>query len=457
MSARLTHADSIPGRPLRAPVKTLLLLMALGMAVSLRAQSADQSDEQPAEPGGDQSADQPVAGTYSLLYSFQCGSDASTPETGLVRDSSGNLYGTTIYGGQYDYGTVFKLTPDGTETVLHSFAGAPSDGDNAFAGGITLDATGNIYGTTYAGGEFNSGTAFKVTTAGAESVLYSFTGGSDGNQPFGGVARDSAGNLYGTTYAGGTYGAGVVFKLTSGGSESVLYNFGNSSTDVAFPFGHLTRDSSGNLYGTTSAGGASDAGMVFKVTASDTESVLHSFEGYPVDGAGPYGGGLLRDTSGNLYGVTEYGGADGDGVVFKLTSGGTESVLLNFTGGAGGGFPIDILVRDAAGNLYVTASAGGSGAGCPDEGCGVLFRLTTVGKEIVLHDFALSSSSDGAYPDGGVVRDPSGNLYGTLFIWRRPRLRRRVQVHAVSLLGDRMIGPSHCGSSCSVVHLRPCQ
>ena len=401
MSTRLHYVNSISGKLLPAATSALLLILALGTTAPLHAQSDAQY------------AGKPQVGTYSLLYSFQCSPDGGVPYNGLIRDSSGDLYGTTYTQGEYGYGAVFKVTSSGTESVLHSFAGPPSDGSYPQFGSLTLDGAGNVYGVTPFGGEFGYGTVFKVTAKGTESVLYNFTGGSDGREPYGGLARDSNGNLYGTTVDGGTYGYGVVFKLTPGGTESVLHNFDLSTTDGAYPLGNFIRDSSGNLYSTTYEGGASFVGTVFEVTASGVESLLYSFKGDPVDGAGPYGGGLLRDSSGNLYGVTDAGGANGLGVVFKLTPGGTESLLRNFTG-AGGANPFDGLARDAAGNLYGTASLGGLGAGCPFEGCGVLFELTTAGKEVVLHNFMLGSSSDGAVPYSGVTRDPSGNLYGTL-------------------------------------------
>jgi uncharacterized repeat protein (TIGR03803 family) len=398
MSTRLRHASSIPGKVLRAAGNALLVMLALGTAAALHAQ---------------QSADKSRAGTYSLLHSFQCSPDGETPESGLIQDSSGNLYGTTINGGQHDYGTVFKVSFSGVVSVLHSFAGPPTDGRNPIYGSLTLDAAGNVYGTTYSGGEFGYGTVFEVGATGTESILYNFcpqSGCPDGANPFGGIARDSAGDLYGTTYYGGVYRAGVVFKLTTSGTESVLHSFGSSSADGAYPSSNLIRDPSGNLYGTTDGGGTSSAGTVFEVDVSGAENVVYSFNG--IDGGGLYGGGLLRDTSGNLYGVTEYGGANGAGVVFKLIPGDAQSVLLNFTG-TDGEYPIDGLARDAAGNLYGTAPEGGSGANCGFGGCGVLFGLTTAAKEIVLHDFN-NSSSDGTNPVGGVVRDSSGNLYGTL-------------------------------------------
>ena len=386
------------------PAKVLLLVLVLRTVATLHAQS-----------------DKPQAGTYSLLYSFQCAPDGLQPESGLVRDSSGNLYGTTIAGGEYGYGTVFKVTPDGTESILHSFGGSPLDGSSPF--GITLDPGGNIYGITPVGGEFDRGSVFKVTATGREGILYSFCPDNlmctDGLNPAGGIARDSAGNLYGTAQYGGIYGYGAVFKLTPGGTFILLHSFPDSQTDGLNPT-TVTLDSSGNLYGTTEEGGAFQRGTVFQVTPNGSESLLHSFKGHPSDGAVPTGGRLLRDTSGNLYGVTLEGGAKGGensaglGVVFKLTAGGTETVLLNFTGRGGFG-PVDGLARDEAGNLYGTTTFGGLSTSCGRNGCGVLFELTAAGREIVLHNFTLNSSSDGANPEGGLIRDPSGNLYGTLY------------------------------------------
>lgn len=382
----------------------LMLTMALegSGSVLARSQSPDGAKSQ--------------AGRCSLLYSFQCSPDGDEPESGLVRDASGNLYGTTLSGGQYSDGTVFKVTSSGTETVLHSFAGYPSDGSYPELGSLTLDAAGNLYGTTSGGGEFGEGAVFKVTATGTgtESILYSFcaqSGCTDGSTPFGGMARDNGGNLYGATDLGGTYDDGVVFKLTTGGIERVLHNFKSSPTDGAYPESNLIRDSSGNLYGTTYTGGASSAGTVFKVTAGGAESLLYSFKGSTGDGAQPQGGGLLLDTSDNLYGVTTGGGPEGIGVVFKLTSGDTESALLNFTR-AGGEHPVDGLAR-AVGSLYGTTGGGGLGTSCGPYGCGVLFGLTMAGTEVVLHQFTLNSFSDGANPRGGVIVE-SGNLYGTL-------------------------------------------
>jgi uncharacterized repeat protein (TIGR03803 family) len=387
-----------------------LLLILLGTATALHAQSAAQSDK-------------PQAGSYSLLYSFRCSPDGETPGGGLLMDPSGNLYGTTEYGGESGLGRgiVFKVTPNGTESVLHTFAGPPSDGEYPVAS-LTLDAAGNLYGTTPFGGESSeAGVVFKLTSTGTESIVYNFcpqSGCTDGNEPFAGVTRDSAGNLYGTTLLGGASGVGTVFKLTPDGTESVVHSFVYSDRDGSYPASNLTRDSSGNLYGTAEDGGSSSRGTVFKVTASGRESVLYSFKGAPSDGESPGGGGLLRDTAGNFYGATGSGGPNGNsynrglGVLFELTPGGAERVLLNFSG-LGGAFPDNALARDEAGNLYGTALNGGSGAGCGGDHCGVLFELTPAGRETVLHNFTLDSSTDGANPNG-VVRDGAGNLYGTL-------------------------------------------
>ena len=347
------------------------------------------------------------AQSYSVLYSFQCGSDGAYPGAGLVQDKAGNLYGTTQSGGASSIGTVFKVNPSGTETVLHSFAGYPTDGQSANTA-LILDGSGNLYGATPAGGAANVGTVFKVAASGTESVLYSFTGAFDGNEPLGSLVRDTAGNLYGTTLGGGGWNAGVVFKLSPGGRETVLHDFNDIVTDGSNPQDGLIQDAAGNLYGTTVYGGVDNAGIIFEVTPTGTESVLHSFLGPPTDGAYPQGGKLVRDSAGNLYGALTVGGAYNHGAVFRLSTTATETVLLNFLGAKEGTFPLDGLTRDPAGNLYGTA-AGGS-AQC--NNCGIIFKLTTAGHEFILHSFA-GGPGDGKFPYGGLIRDSSGNLYGT--------------------------------------------
>jgi uncharacterized repeat protein (TIGR03803 family) len=348
------------------------------------------------------------AQTYSLLYSFQCGTDGSHPYGGLVRDSAGNLYGTTFYGGTLGKGTVFELTAAGTEAVLYDFTnGADGGYPNA---GLVRDAEGDLYGTTAGGGLSSQGVVFRVAPGGAETVLYDFTGGLDGGYPNGGLIRDASGNLYGTTFSSGANGFGTVFKLAPSGLETVLYNFAGGLTDGANPQAGLARDAAGNLYGTTLNGGALSHGMVFKCTLRGTETVLHSFAGASTDGSGPAAG-LLRDSAGNLYGTTNAGGSGGNGIVFKLDAAGSETPLYNFEGGADGRDPSAVLDQDSQGNFYGATQFGGSGP-CEFSACGVIFGLSPVGAESVLHSFS-GFPTDGAIPYGGLIPDGSGNLYGT--------------------------------------------
>ena len=197
-----------------------------------------------------------------------------------------------------------------TEAVLHSFA-SPPRGASPFAG-VIRDSAGNLYGTTTAGGASNSGVVYKVNTAGQETVLYSF--GAGGSFPYAGVIPDSAGNFYGTTSSGGTANAGVVYKLDPAGNYTVLYSF---TLDGGYPRAGVIRDSVGNLYGTTSSGGTANAGVVYMLDTAGRETVLYSFTGYPNDGGQPYAG-VIRDSAGNLYGTTYDGGRSGAGVVYKL-------------------------------------------------------------------------------------------------------------------------------------------
>lgn len=383
-----------------------------------------------------------VAPIYSILYSFKALPDGEVPFAGLARDAAGNLYGTTVTGGGAQAGTVFKLDAAGKETVLHSFAGPPTDGAAPFAG-VVRDEAGNLYGTTFNGGASSTcsaglgcGVVFKLDAAGNETVLYNFIGPpTDGANPLGNLVRDTAGNLYGTTFSGGSStnvcpgGCGVVFKLDAIGNETVLYSFTGKRGDGADPAGGLVQDEAGNLYGATTFGGESSrcgglgCGVVFKLETSGKETVLHRFVGPPTDGTNPTAP-LVRDAAGNLFGTTTTGGdssncpgagtTGGCGVVFKLETSGEETVLHNFAGPpTDGSGSLVGLIRDAAGNLYGTTSNGGSIKGCEGFGCGVVFKLDKARKETVLHSFAGPRKHDGAIPDGVLIRDAAGNLYGT--------------------------------------------
>ncbi|HEX5462454.1 MAG TPA: choice-of-anchor tandem repeat GloVer-containing protein [Steroidobacteraceae bacterium] len=357
-----------------------------------------------------------AAGKATILYSFAGGASGATPVAGLILDGSGNLYGTTQQGGKHGDGTVFKLSPGGTETVLHSFGDSPNDGQGPQAP-LTMDSAGNLYGVTFRGGAHKGGAIFKVITGGTESVLYSFGGArADGQSPAGGLVMDSAGNLYGTTDAGGAYGAGTVFKLDVHGAETILHSFLalGMGVDGQYPQGTLVMDGSGNLYGTTPNGGAGTAGTVFKVSADGTTTVLYSFAAATTtDGRTPYAG-VILDSDGNLYGTTVDGGASGGaGTVFSLSASGKEALLHSFGGAAGDGLnPYASLLRDSAGNLFGTTRAGGSyGSGIARRG-GTVFALSPSGTETILYSFG-AAGSDGSSPQGSLIMDSAGNLYGT--------------------------------------------
>jgi len=284
----------------------------------------------------------------------------------LLRDAQGNLYVSDAIGGSSGNGGVYKITPSGIMPILlYSFTGG-ADGKYPNSG-LIADGQGNLYGTTGMGGVFGQGVVFKVTPAGAESVLYAFTGGSDGGEPWGRLLRDSQGNFYGTTYADGglQLSFGVVFKLTPSGVETVLHSF-TGGGDGGHPNGDLIADAQGSLYGTTPAIPRSTHGTVFQLTQQGGFTVLHTFSG--TDGFDPRSG-VIMDASGNLYGTTWSGGSSNDGVVYKLSSNGTETVLHNFSG-SDGSMPVAGLVFDTAGNLYGTAAYGGT------SNNGVVFRLT---------------------------------------------------------------------------------
>lgn len=358
------------------------------------------------------SAQAAPAQTFSLLRQFKSGPGGINPDAGLALDANGNLYGTTVNDGAFASGTVFEMSAAGKEKVLYNFTGTGGDGAFPFYGTLARDASGNFYGTTNSGGIFSQyclfgcGTVFKVDASGKETVLCRFTGtGGDSYQPYGGVVLDPAGNLYGMTPFGGTSGSGIVFKIDPSGKETVLYTF-TGSTDGGLPFAGLVRDAKGNLYGTTANGGSFFGGTVFKVDpTTGAETVLYNFTN-STDGGGPESS-LIRDAKGNLYGTTNGGGSAQYGTVFKLDPAGQETVLYSFTGGADGKFPYyGSLVRDSAGNLYGTTVGGGP------LNFGVVFKVDPTGKETVLHSF---SGRDGKIPYGSLVRDKAGNLYGTTY------------------------------------------
>jgi uncharacterized repeat protein (TIGR03803 family) len=365
------------GRPTATGTLLLAALLALFVAVAAVPSLYAQCTRSCGGP--------PPAG-FSVLHSFTGPPDGANSAAGLVEDAVGNFYGTASQGGitggvcgSAGCGIVFKLDPSGNETVLYSFAGQP-DGATPVAG-LAFDAAGNMYGTTSLGGTSNLGTVFKLDSTGTETVLHSFSGPPDGAEPMADLVLDASGNLLGTTSTGGVTGAGTVFKLDSTGKESVLYSFLGGS-DGSTPMAGLILDETGNMYGTTFEGGAGPCAKT-----KDSRSMAPAT----------------------------------CGVVFEIDTTGTEGVLYNFTGHPDGANPAGDLVRDAAGNLYGTTVAGGilcyviappfPGPQSTEYYCGAVFKLDPTGKETLLHSF--SGAPDGAIPHAGVILDASGNLYGT--------------------------------------------
>ncbi|HEX4077303.1 MAG TPA: choice-of-anchor tandem repeat GloVer-containing protein [Rhizomicrobium sp.] len=288
-------------------------------------------------------------------------------------------------------------------TVLYNFAGS-SDGGDPFAG-LIRDSAGNLYGTADYGGTAFAGAVFKVAPDGTETTLYSFSGGADGAQPLAALVRDKEGNLYGTTTMGGSANAGVVFKLDAGDTETILHNF-IGGTDGTTPTGGLLEDKAGNFYGTASQGGTSNAGVMFKISAKGRYSILHTFTGAANDGKYPTYTSLLMDKKGTLYGVTEEGGAADGGILYKFSKTGKLTILHSFMGGTTDG--CDVLGTpfiDGAGNFYGTTSS------CGTSSLGTVWTVSANGTETVLHSFA-GGTSDGEYPLAGVIVDASGNIYG---------------------------------------------
>jgi uncharacterized repeat protein (TIGR03803 family) len=345
------------------------------------------------------------AGPYTLLYNFAGPpNDGSYPYNDVSFDAGGDLYGATNLGGAADAGTIFKIAAGGTETVLHSFDGAAGGSDpNA---GVTLDpATGDLTGSTTFGGSGGCrngcGILYRLAADGTFTVLHTFKGGKDGENPAARLIRDGRGNYYGIA-AAGPDGGGMVFRYGANGAFKVLHAFGGP--DGFSPQGSLLLDGAGNLYGVTNSGGTDNYGVVYRLgTNGKTFSVLYSFTG-GADGGYPSGG-LAGDKAGNLYGATNLAG-NGEypnGTVFRLAPDGTLTTLYVFTGGKDGGYPQGDLLQEK-GQLYGTTTGGGA------DNDGVVYKVDAAGgSETVLHTFR---GDDGATPQAGLTRN-HGRLYGT--------------------------------------------
>ncbi len=392
--------------------------------------------------------DAAYAQSYKVLYSFHGITDGADPGGALLRDKHGNFYGTTERGGLSSLGTVFELTPDGTESILHTFLGNSHhnmDGASPL-GGLIEDRAGNLYGTTNSGGSGTAcdtespccGTVFKIDAEGNESILHYFCSHSncaDGSYPAAPLVMDTSRNLYGTTSSGGSGhgpgcvgGCGTIFKLAPDGTETVLYNFCSVApcADGRFPQGALIMDSAGDLFGTTEFGGGNGCrpnggcGTVFRLAPNGTETVLYAFTGGS-DGAMPEAALLM--VAGNLYGTTAYGGRNGCkpaqpvldscGTIFELSPTNGETVLYAFEGQGDGAHPHAGVIADASSNLFGTAVYSGNNTNgtCPkiQFGCGTIFELSPNGSEKVLHTF----SKKGGRPYGSLIEDNAGDFYGT--------------------------------------------
>jgi uncharacterized repeat protein (TIGR03803 family) len=381
-----------------------------------------------------------AAQTESVVFNFGLFSGTGYyTYAGVVRDSAGNFYGTTIGGGTHLQGTVYELSPNGSggyvETILHNFQRFNSTDGWRPVADVVLDASGNIYGTTVAGGTHDAGMVFELTPAGGgqwtETVLHNFAV-TDGAGA-GALTMDAAGNLYGITGGGGRYAFGVVYELmrvNGGWVEKTLHDFNPHRGDGYYPQGGLTLDAQGNLYGTTSSCQCynyNNDGIVFELKPAGggewTEEILHSFVNDGVQGFSLFAG-VTFDSAGSLYGTTALGGTGtnncptGCGTIFRLTpqadGSWSQTTLHNFQNNTwDGAYPNGNLALDVAGNIYGTTAAGGAYTQ------GTVFKLTQtngVWNQTIVHNFSGTfgrQTPDGSQPYAGVIFDPSGNMYGT--------------------------------------------
>ena len=335
------------------------------------------------------------AQTYAVKYEFGSHSgDPLSPQYGLVAQGrDGNLYSTSPKGGTSNNGTVFKITPAGALTVLYNFD--VTHGSFPY-GGLTLGTDGNFYGTAYQGGTAGNGTIFMITPSGTLTVLHNMKS-TDGSSLYAAPVQGTDGNFYGTTYNGGSKGYGTVYKMTPAGTLTTLYPFDN--THGGQPHGSLVQGTDGKFYGTTYSGGTGGVGTVFKVTAGGTLTVLHNFS--QTDGSYPYTP-LIQGTDGNFYGTT-YNGGTGAGVIFKITSAGVFTVLHNLNNGSDGGSSLAGLSQTADGNLYGTALRSGANS------VGTIYRISTKGVFSALYNF---DRATGDTPEVTLLQHTTGILYG---------------------------------------------
>jgi uncharacterized repeat protein (TIGR03803 family) len=338
--------------------------------------------------------------SFEVLHTFG-DDDGTLPAAALIQGTDGALYGTTSQGGGPGFGTVFRMDADGTFSVLYEFTG---DSDGAHSVAPLIQATdGDFYGTTLQGGGSDMGTIFKLSPDGTLTTLHAFTGGpDDGAFPYAALIQATDGNFYGTTSSGGAAGSGTVFQMTPDGTVTVMHAFAGAPFDGADSRAALVQATDGQLFGTTRSGGASDFGTVFQVSADSTMNVLYAFAG--TDGANPDAA-LIQTTDGTFYGTAENGGDFNLGTAFQLGADGTLTVLHAFTG-ADGQNPLAPLTQTTDGSFYGTTSAGDF-----SSNRGTVFRLMPDGTASVL--YAFSGGADGASPSAALLQAPDGSCYGT--------------------------------------------
>ena len=359
-----------------------------------------------------------AAAGYRVLHAFDLGDPPHRPCYGVVAGADGTLYGLSCSGGQSRLGTAYTVDPaSGVAAVLFSFGLDPAGPGQKPVAALVSDRAGNLYGTTTEGGATHHGTVFKIDAkTHAVTLLHAFTGGPDGAIPSAGLSIDAQGNLFGNTRAGGSYDDGTVFEISPTGIEQVIYSFNQSITGAPYhPRGALALDGSGHLYGTTSYGGTANLGTVYELTPGlnstpATLTVLHSFAGGG-DGAYPIGGVVLDATHKQLYGTTTLGGSNDNGTVFACPVDGSAAQLVyafQANGSGDGATPAGALVIDDAGVLYGTTENGGV------DDRGTVFALDPSSKvETVLHRFSGSATGDGAMPNPNLLIDAAGQLVGT--------------------------------------------
>ena len=381
----------------------------------------------------------PTSVTVTSLHSFKGGaSDGAQPNGPLLQASDGNFYGTTRGGGRsgcnVGCGVVYKLTPSGEVSVLYAFGASPSDGDRPL-GRLIQGRDGALYGVTSSGGAYGGGTAFRVTLGGTYSVLHSFGASpSDGVVPVGSLVEASDGSFYGATASGGANhcanipqtggNCGTIFKISPAGAVTILHSFGASQSDGVSPNGSLLQGRDGNFYGTTVNGGANscsltgatnNCGTVFKITPAGVATVLYSFGASFADGMAPQGG-LIQGSDGAFYGTTvsggggRCGGSFGCGTVFKITSAGQVTILHAFatTSRLDGDGPSPFLVQAKDGNFYGTTGSGGATQGDLE---GTVFKLTPAGVKTTLYSFGPLNTNP-SNPVGGLIEAGDGAFYG---------------------------------------------